>query len=262
MRKIIINADDYGQSVSCTDAIAYCLENGLITDTTMVANGDAFNRAVQLIQEKHFHKRIGIHFVLTEGFPMTDAMRNNSKFTNPDGSFRHFFRTKRAYFTHLSKQDKKCIYEELSAQLKRISATGIHITHADSHHHVHFNFKVLRIVIKVCKENNIYKIRSYKNAKKRGLFHRLYGCFFKWFLKINGMKTTDFFGNISEYSKIGDGVSELMLHPDYSTDMVLIDRRSKAVQGGKVQPVGQDIRQVLMLAEFGDDIELFSYDEL
>ena len=38
---VIINADDFGQTESCTRAIYEAFQKGLITDTTMVANGEA-----------------------------------------------------------------------------------------------------------------------------------------------------------------------------------------------------------------------------
>lgn len=49
--RIIINADDFGQTESCTKAIYEAFESGLITDTTMVANGDAMELAFALASQ-------------------------------------------------------------------------------------------------------------------------------------------------------------------------------------------------------------------
>jgi predicted glycoside hydrolase/deacetylase ChbG (UPF0249 family) len=47
MIKVIINADDFGLNSLCTAAICQAFEQGLITDTTMVANGEAVEAAVE-----------------------------------------------------------------------------------------------------------------------------------------------------------------------------------------------------------------------
>ena len=46
MQGVIINADDFGLNEHCSLAIAEAFKKGLITDTTMVANGEYFDDAV------------------------------------------------------------------------------------------------------------------------------------------------------------------------------------------------------------------------
>jgi len=54
---VIINADDFGMSESCSRAIALAFEKGLVTDTTMMATGDFFDEAVGLAKEQGFLDR-------------------------------------------------------------------------------------------------------------------------------------------------------------------------------------------------------------
>ena len=70
---VIINADDFGQTESCTRAIYEAFQKGLITDTTMVANGEAMELAFAMAPEMRGH--IGAHLNLTEGPALTPAMR-------------------------------------------------------------------------------------------------------------------------------------------------------------------------------------------
>ena len=130
---VIINADDFGQTESCTRAIYEAFQKGLITDTTMVANGEAMELAFAMAPEMRGH--IGAHLNLTEGPALTPAMRKNAKFVS-NGRFTDYFKTRSNYFRRLSPQDKQDIYEELTAQMERLIAGGIELTHADSHHHI------------------------------------------------------------------------------------------------------------------------------
>ena len=80
---VIINADDFGQTESCTRAIYEAFQKGLITDTTMVANGEAMELAFAMAPEMRGH--IGAHLNLTEGPALTPAMRKNAKFVSMGG---------------------------------------------------------------------------------------------------------------------------------------------------------------------------------
>lgn len=139
---VIINADDFGQTESCTRAIYEAFQKGLITDTTMVANGEAMELAFAMAPEMRGH--IGAHLNLTEGPALTPAMRKNAKFVS-NGRFTDYFKTRSNYFRRLSPQDKQDIYEELTAQMERLIAGGIELTHADSHHHIHWNWMLAPI---------------------------------------------------------------------------------------------------------------------
>ena len=81
---IIINGDDFGMNRRCSTAIAAAFDKGLITDTTMMANGDCFEYAVALAREKGFFDRIGIHFNLTEGTPLTKGITELRTEARPD----------------------------------------------------------------------------------------------------------------------------------------------------------------------------------
>ena len=73
---IRINADDFGLNSSCTKAICEAFEKKLITDTTMVANGKNFDEAVVSIKREKMDGKIGIHFNLTEGSPITSKIKD------------------------------------------------------------------------------------------------------------------------------------------------------------------------------------------
>lgn len=245
---VIINADDFGLNENCSIAIKKAFENGLITDTTIMANGAFFGAALELSRENHFDDKIGIHFNITEGIPLTETIKKMSAFTENGEFHGRINRVK-----PLSKAEKNAVYEELSAQIKKIEAAGLNITHADSHHHIHTAVFIAPIVIKVCKEHGINKIRLHRNVGNISLYKRYIKKAYNGVLHKNGFITTRFFGSLKD---IRDGIIldnfEIMVHPDFDKKETLIDRTD--IQDG--YPIGKELTKI------GDNITLTSYGEL
>ncbi len=221
MNRTIINADDLGLNEHNTKAIAEAFKKGMITDTTMLANGAYFDEALTLAKEQGFSDRIGIHLNLTEGVPLTEEIKACPRFVT-DGRFnKRYDRTKR-----LTEQEKTAIYLELTAQADKIQKAGIVMTHADSHHHIHTGIFVAPIAVRVCKEHAINKIRLHRDLGQISSIKRFIKKRYNHWLKKQGMITTEHFAYVMDLdvSGIPDN-TEIMVHPDYDKNGVLIDRR-------------------------------------
>ena len=215
MSRMIINADDFGLNKSRTIAIYDAYKSGLITDTTMVANGDAFDEALEIIKnDGEFAQRVGIHLNLTECKPLTSEMQNNTRFTT-NGRFNKYFKSHNPSFTKLSRDEKRIIYNELDAQFSKLIGNGVKISHVDSHHHVHTGLKICPIVFSLCKKYEIKKIRKRKNIKNMSIQRRCFYSIYNWLLKFKGFTCVKYFGDASEYNCIPDNDCEAMVHPDY-----------------------------------------------
>ena len=217
---IIINADDFGLNEHCSKAIAQAFREGLITDTTMMATGEYFDEAVELAKEQGFIDKIGIHLNLTEGEPLTNGIKSCKSFVEA-GRYHH--RNNR--LKPLSKGEKEALYIELTAQVEKILNAGIQITHADSHHHIHTAVFVASIAARVCKEHGITKIRLHRNIGSISALKMIVKKKYNRWLHKQGFKTTEFFGSLRdiEGSELQDN-TEIMVHPDFDKDGVLIDR--------------------------------------
>src|SRR4051794_27391660 len=79
---LIITADDFGRDAECTLAIAQSLSERTITAASMMANGACFEQACVLVRKHDLADRIGVHFSLDEGPPLSREMRS---FTGVDG---------------------------------------------------------------------------------------------------------------------------------------------------------------------------------
>ena len=221
MVRLIINGDDFGMNESCTSAIAQAVGEGLITDTTMMANGDYFDEAAALAKQKGFSDRIGVHFNLTEGEPLTDGIRKLAAFVS-DGVFhKGFLRCPHP----LSDAEQKAVFAELSAQIERIEQAGIRITHADSHHYIHNLTFLAPIVAQACKEHGVGKIRLNRTFDTPSHPCVIENRTDNAFWRENGFVTAKQFGRLSDLRQIAiPDLTAIMVHPDFDRDGRLIDR--------------------------------------
>ena len=220
---ILINADDFGWSKSCTDAILQSFEKGYITSTTMCCNGAAFDYAVEQVKTTEYKYCVGIHFVLTEGEPLTDAIRKNPCFCDENG----LFHGQIARYKPLDKVSRKQVLEELTAQAQRFADSGLQFHHADSHHHIHTGLFITPLVKKVMKQFGIKKLRIHRNigtmSDVKRAIKNLYNA------DLGKLAYTDLFGSFEDIALFPEtlqkkGTLEVMCHPDLDVDGVLVDR--------------------------------------
>lgn len=223
MIKTIINADDFGLNLSCTKAICQAFQENMITDTTLVANGLAFDEAVEDIKKYNLAGKVGIHFNLTEGKPLTSMIASMSKFTENGIFHGKINRVKR-----LSKNEKQAVYKELSAQIQRLEQAGIDVNHADSHHHIHTAVFIAPVFVRVCKEHGIKKIRLHRNIGSIPLAKRIIKKLYNKWLHYEGFYTTDYFGAMQDVELVGlKNNLEIMVHPEFDMEGTLIDKKEE-----------------------------------
>lgn len=222
MARLLINGDDLGMNESCSRAIAEAFKQNRITDTTAMANGEWIDEALALAREMHFENKIGVHLNLTEGKPLTREICGFPAFVT-DGCFNKNAMTLNR---ELTAAEFEAVYAELTAQILRLKSAGIMLTHADSHHYIHNHPCFLPVVLRLCGEQGIDKLRLRRDLSETdeattaeiGAYNR--------FLRTQGFITTDHFGRPEDVAgrDIPD-LTELLVHPDFDRDGILIDRR-------------------------------------
>ncbi|MGD0784405.1 MAG: ChbG/HpnK family deacetylase [Sedimentisphaerales bacterium] len=156
VKKLIVNADDFGLSKGTTDAIIDCHINGIITSATLMSNMPAAEYAIS--RAKAFpNLSIGLHLNLTEGKPLTDP----DKVDNLIDFQGNFLAASKQHKNLLSNDKaKEQVYRELEAQLLRALDLGVHITHFDSHNGTHRRPAVRAALIKLHKLYGIPAART------------------------------------------------------------------------------------------------------
>jgi len=222
--QITINADDFGMTEQCTRAILESFDRSLIDTTTMLVTGSYFDEAVDIAKSHGLTDKIGLHLNLIEGEPLTEAIKGIPYFCK-DGKFRGALGNKL-----LSKSERNALAAEIESQIVKLETTGISIHHLDSHQGAHLRFGVLPIVIKECKKHGISKIRIRSTLAPKSLTQNLITHITNLYIKLNGMDYTrhmDYYGNVIDYYIASCGKTvEVMCHPDYNKDGLLIDRKT------------------------------------
>ena len=132
MKRLVINADDFGFCESVNHGIIRAYQKGIVSSTTIMANMPGFEHAVGLLKQNP-DLPVGVHLNITCGEPLTKG----KSLVNEEGKMKR---------SNCQQWNLEEIYMELEAQIERVKAQGIHIDHLDSHHHIHTR-KELRPVI-------------------------------------------------------------------------------------------------------------------
>jgi predicted glycoside hydrolase/deacetylase ChbG (UPF0249 family) len=224
-------------------AIAEAHTNGIVTSTTLMANSPAFEQAAQLAKSSD-RWSVGCHVVLVDGEPLIDPGRVRSLLRRGDTRFHKGLGaiTLRALSARL---DSDQVEAEVTAQIRKLQAHGLHVSHVDTHKHTHMFPAVLRGVLRAARTCGVRAIRNpfesmaadslrtRKRLWKRYLqvraLHSLAGPFRRTVSKV-GMRTPDgtlgivvtgsldlrLFQGIAE--NVPEGTWEFVCHPGYLDD--------------------------------------------
>src|SRR6266567_2877528 len=85
MRNLIVNADDLGWTQGVNRGIAEAHRNGIVTSTSLLANGRAFEEGVQSALQSP-RLGVGVHLNLSDGKPLAPA-RQVKSLLDENGNF-------------------------------------------------------------------------------------------------------------------------------------------------------------------------------
>ncbi len=234
MNVIIVNADDLGMTPGTNKAIFKGYDYGVITNTSIMANGDYFFEAIEGLQSRK-KLGVGVHLNLTYG----KALHFSTLFNDEQGIFNL------SYLSILTnsmynKEFLEAVEKEFEQQILQVINTGITLTHLDSHRHIHLIPNIYTIVIKLADKYNIQRIRliseniieSFSLSRKYNFI--LNGGIIKFLLlktfSIFDAHKANYYKNIKFYSILYTGVisrdiiqklknsnyiHEIMVHPGY-----------------------------------------------
>jgi predicted glycoside hydrolase/deacetylase ChbG (UPF0249 family) len=144
-RTLIVTADDVGLHPGMTAGAIRAHREGIVTACSIVANGVAFDDAVAQLRDVQ-SLEVGVHLTLVEEKPLT-AIRFPKKYTS-------FVPLYLARVISIA-----AIERELRAQIERVLASGLRVTHLNGHQHLHLLPRVFRVVRKLANEYDIGYVR-------------------------------------------------------------------------------------------------------
>jgi predicted glycoside hydrolase/deacetylase ChbG (UPF0249 family) len=158
--RLIIHADDFGETEQITLGICEAIEAGVVTSASIMANMPgtqfALGRARALTERASF----GVHLTLCEGRPLTHA----PSLSDAQGNF---CRKRELFLRSVTGRLKLTEVEaEVEAQLQLVASAGVRVSHLDGHKHLHQLPVVCSAVAKVARRHGIERVRL---AARHGL---------------------------------------------------------------------------------------------
>jgi chitin disaccharide deacetylase len=154
--RIIVNADDFGASAGVNRAVIRAFRDGFLTSCSLMVGGDAFPEAVKLARESR-GLGVGLHLVAVMGKSVLPP-REIPSLVDREG----YFSTdpvKAGLNYFFSTTARKELAREMRAQFERFVASGIRLSHVDSHLHFHFHPVVFDLAVGLCKEFGVRCMR-------------------------------------------------------------------------------------------------------
>jgi hopanoid biosynthesis associated protein HpnK len=156
MKRLIVNADDFGLAESVNRGIMVAHRDGILTSASLLANGPAFDQAIALSSQSP-QLSVGVHLNISQGTSISPAARIpsllNKRMELHLSPFRLWLRILRR---EINLED---IHSEFRAQVLKILDAGVTPTHLDGHLHVHILPQLSPIVIALAKEFCVRYVR-------------------------------------------------------------------------------------------------------
>jgi chitin disaccharide deacetylase len=247
VKNLIVNADDLGWTEGVNRGIAEAHRHGLVTSTSLLANGRAFQSGLEVAKENR-ELGVGVHLNLSDGPPTANADQVKG-LLNTAGSLDAGPESLLLRIASRSLPMDE-VEREWDAQITKICDAGIEPTHVDGHKHVQMLPGLFEIALRLAKKHGIRAIRvSHEASKLRASLAsggENSGVVLKQGVQARGLKllardarkmaaraglaTTDYFCGIAQTGELTregverlletlpEGTTELMCHPGYADE--------------------------------------------
>ena len=164
LRRLIVNADDFGLSSSVNAAVIRAHRDGILTTTSLMVNEPGFAEAVILAKETPT-LGVGLHLTLLHGHAalspdkILGLVNARGEFSNsPVGVGTNYF-----FKSRLRQQ----LRAEIHAQIKKFHATGLKLDHVNGHLHLHLHPAVFKILMEHPERDGITHMRLTRDCLAR-----------------------------------------------------------------------------------------------
>ena len=123
-RRLIVNADDFGLTEGVNAGIVEAFQKGILRSASLMANGPAFDDAVRLALENP-GLDVGCHLMLISGSAISKPGQDLPR------------SVPRLLAGLAAEWRAGAIEREFAAQIGKIQASGVPLSHLDTHKHTH-----------------------------------------------------------------------------------------------------------------------------
>jgi predicted glycoside hydrolase/deacetylase ChbG (UPF0249 family) len=161
VRQLIVNADDFGLTAGVNRGIVEAHRDGVVSSTTLMANGPAFADAVAAAGSAP-NLSVGCHVVLVDGTPVSPPHSVDTLRAIRSAEPQRFYSSLSAFAARamLGGFDRDQLVAEVVAQIRKIQSSGIHVTHLDTHKHAHMFPEILDALLRAARICGVRAIRN------------------------------------------------------------------------------------------------------
>jgi len=161
VRRLIINADDFGMTLGVNRAIAEAHRAGLVTSATVMANEAATDDAIAVAVQNP-SLRTGCHIVLVDGRPLSNPDHVATLIGSRNGAGAAFRKTisRLAIASMAGAVRAADVRNEAATQIERLQEHGLALSHVDCHMHSHILPTVLCAILQAAREHGISAVRN------------------------------------------------------------------------------------------------------
>jgi predicted glycoside hydrolase/deacetylase ChbG (UPF0249 family) len=251
MKRLIVNADDYGRTVGINEGTLEAYVMGIVTSATVMVLEPAAEQGIALARAATPDLGLGLHFTITGGGSCASGAENLRKLA-PGG---RFVRKVEDLPDRIPAEE---VRRELEAQIGLFEKmAGKPPTHLDSHHHCAIHVSVQPVFAAVALERKL-PVRA-SNMRVRAQLQEAKIPVPDYFIE-------SFFGSGATSANLRfvlehlrDGVSELMCHPGHP-DESLVRNSSYAQQ--REQEIAALCDPTVREALAADGIQLITFREI
>jgi chitin disaccharide deacetylase len=160
VRRLIVNADDFGLTRGVNRAIVESHRDGIVTSSTLMANGQAFEDAIAQAKSA-LRLSVGCHVVIVDGSPVLGGQQASTLFDQKADDGR-FYDGLGAFALRVvsGRVDADEIEAEVTAQIRKLQSAGVSVSHLDTHKHTHILPQVLRALLRAARTCGVPAVRN------------------------------------------------------------------------------------------------------
>jgi len=204
-RLLVVNADDLGLSPEINSGILWGIDQGLISDTSVMVKAPYAEPAIRGLRALGI-KHAGVHIDLDDMFGW-----------KPGGIE---LKARPALMKMLGDHDfiSKCA-REVREQIEIFLSSGLIPTHIDTHHHVHGFLSIFEVLVSHLIEYGIpalrFSMHGYRLLTREDIPYddKLYSCMEEKLRRSGIYFSTHFREGAGKIVDVDSGVTELVVHP-------------------------------------------------
>jgi chitin disaccharide deacetylase len=161
LRRLIVNADDFGIALEVNEAVERGHREGVLRSASLMvgarAAADAIERARRLPE-----LAVGLHVVLVNGRPVLPRERIPDLVDEHGEFFGDLLRAGLRFF--FLPGIRAQLAAEIRAQFERFTQTGLTLDHADAQSHMHVHPTIFRLIVEIGREYGLRAVRIRRNT--------------------------------------------------------------------------------------------------